>query len=104
MSQPSTHYSLHKLLFKKSSRRTVDGLAYVVGVGGNIAILPQIIKAWESDAPGLAVTTWILFSLIGCIWLLYAVQHKQKPLIVAQAVGITCNLLVVAGWAFNNLL
>lgn len=103
MSQPSIQYSVHKLLFNKSSRRTVDRLAYVFGIGGNIAVIPQIIKAWESDAPGLAVTTWILFSFIGCVWLIYAIQHRQKPLIVAQAVGISCNLLVVGGWAFNNL-
>lgn len=79
-------------------------MAYIVGVGGNIAVVPQIIKAWESNAPGLAVSTWILFSMIGFIWLAYAILHNQKPLIVAQTVGISCNLLVVSGWAFNNLI
>jgi uncharacterized protein with PQ loop repeat len=83
--------------------KIVDSMAYVVGVGGNIAVIPQIIKAWESDAPGLAVSTWVLFSLIGCIWLAYAIMHKQKPLIVAQIVSIACNLLVVGGWAFNHI-
>lgn len=82
--------------------QAVDGMAYVVGVGGNIAVVPQIIKAWQSDAPGLAVLTWVLFSGIGCLWLAYAILHRQKPLIVAQAAGITCNLLVVSGWLFNN--
>lgn len=84
--------------------KVVDGAAYVVGVGGNIAVIPQIIRAWESDAPGLAITTWLLFVCIGLIWLVYAILHKQKPLIVAQSVGISCNLLVVAGWIFNNWL
>lgn len=87
---------------KQQATKLVDKMAYIVGVGGNIAVIPQIIKAWESDAPGLAVTTWILFSLIGCIWLAYAILHNQKPLIVAQAVSITCNLLVVGGWVFNR--
>jgi uncharacterized protein with PQ loop repeat len=79
-------------------------MAYFVGVGGNIAVIPQIIKAWESNAPGLAVLTWLLFSLIGIIWLVYAILHHQKPLIVAQAVSITCNMLVVGGWIFNHWL
>jgi uncharacterized protein with PQ loop repeat len=83
--------------------KTVDSLAYVVGVGGNVAVIPQIIKAWQSDAPGLAVMTWVLFSMIGFIWLAYAILHKSKPLIVAQTVGIACNLLVVGGWLFNQL-
>lgn len=84
--------------------KAVDWMAYVVGVGGNVAVVPQIVKAWQSDAPGLAVLTWVLFSGIGGLWLAYAILHKQKPLIVAQATGITCNLLVVSGWLFNNWL
>jgi uncharacterized protein with PQ loop repeat len=77
-------------------------MAYVVGIGGNLAVLPQIIKAWQSKAPGLAVLTWLLFVGIGFIWLVYAIQHRQKPLVVAQIVGISCNLTVVLGWAFNT--
>jgi uncharacterized protein with PQ loop repeat len=65
-------------------------------------VVPQIIEAWSSDAPGLAVLTWALFTGIGCIWLVYAILHKQKPLIVAQTVGIVCNLAVVVGWIYNN--
>ena len=87
---------------RKKLTKTVDSLAYVVGVGGNLAVVPQIVKAWESDAPGLAVLTWILFSVVGFIWLAYAVLHHSRPLMVAQAVGISCNLLVVAGWAVNR--
>lgn len=104
MAHPAHPFSIHKLLRKRKARKAVDKMAYVVGVGGNLAVVPQIIRAWESDAPGLAVSTWILFSFIGMIWLVYAIQHNQKPLIVAQTVGISCNLLVVTGWAINNLL
>ncbi len=104
MTHPTHQLSLHKQITRKQATKTVDLMAYIIGVGGNIAVIPQIIKAWESDAPGLAVTTWVLFSLIGFIWLAYAILHKQKPLIVAQVVSIACNLLVVGGWAFNHWL
>ena len=104
MAHPTHHFSIHKLLNSNKSKKNVDKLAYIVGVGGNIAVLPQIIKAWESNAPGLAVMTWLLFTGIGFIWLVYAIQHKQKPLIVAQIVGIGCNAAVVLGWAVNNWL
>jgi uncharacterized protein with PQ loop repeat len=103
MAHPTHIISLKHKITKKETTKAVDVMAYIVGVVGNIAVIPQIIKAWESDAPGLAVTTWLLFSLIGIIWLVYAILHKQKPLIVAQSVGILVNLLVVAGWAYNNL-
>ena len=104
MAHPSHLVSLKHKITKKEATKAVDTMAYIVGVGGNIAVIPQIIKAWESDAPGLAVTTWLLFSLIGLIWLAYAILHKQKPLIVAQSVSITVNMLVVCGWAYNNII
>jgi uncharacterized protein with PQ loop repeat len=104
MTEPTDSFSIRSLLNHAKTKRTVDIMAYVVGVGGNIAVIPQIIKAWQSNAPGLAVSTWLLFVGIGGIWLVYAIQHKQKPLIVAQTVGILCNLAVVAGWVCNNWL
>jgi uncharacterized protein with PQ loop repeat len=104
MAHPSHHVSLkHKITIKEATK-TVDAMAYIVGVGGNIAVIPQIIKAWESEAPGLAVSTWLLFSLVGIIWLVYAILHKQKPLIVAQTVSIAVNMLVVGGWVYNNVI
>jgi uncharacterized protein with PQ loop repeat len=101
MAHPAHYFSVHKLNREKTTK-TVDYMAYIVGVGGNLAVLPQIIKAWESDAPGMAVLTWLLFVGIGFIWLAYAILHKQKPLIVAQIVGISCNIAVVLGWVVNN--
>lgn len=104
MKNKKNQTSLNHNLHSNKTMHIIDKLAYVVGVGGNIAVIPQIIKAWESDAPGLAVMTWILFIGIGFIWLAYAILHKQKPLIVAQIVGISCNMLVVGGWLFNNII
>lgn len=104
MAHPTNHFSIYHFLRRKKTRRAVDSMAYFIGVAGNIAVIPQILKAWQSNAPGLAVLTWLLFVGIGLIWLVYAIQHKQKPLIIAQVVGISCNTLVVMGWMFNNWL
>lgn len=101
MTKLTKHSSNHNTSHHKTTL-FIDSLTYVVGVGGNLAVIPQIMKAWQSDAPGLSVLTWLLFTLFGFVWLAYAIIHKAKPLIVAQAVGISCNLLVVAGWAFNH--
>ena len=82
--------------------REIDMIAYVTSIGGNIAVVPQIVRAWSGPAPGLAVLTWLLFVGVGLIWLTYAILHAQKPLIFAQTVGILCNLAVVLGWLVNN--
>jgi MtN3 and saliva related transmembrane protein len=102
MSDTENHNLPH--VSKAKATKIVDKFAYVMGVVGNIAVIPQIIKAWESDAPGLSILTWLLFTVIGIIWLVYAILHKQKPLAVAQGISIVCNLLVVIGWSFNNLI
>jgi uncharacterized protein with PQ loop repeat len=88
----------------KADHKTINTLAYVIGVVGNFAVIPQIIKAWQGPAPGLAVLTWLMFIGFGVIWLVYAVVHKQKPLIFAQIVGLSCNTLVVIGWVIHNLI
>lgn len=103
MSHPSHGLAVHHASRNRATR-AIDGLAYMVGIGGNAAVIPQVIKAWQNDAPGLAVTTWVLFTLVGVIWLMYAIVHQSKPLIVAQVAGISANLLVVSGWAFNHWL
>lgn len=89
---------------KDGQHKTINTLAYVIGVVGNFAVIPQIIKAWQGPAPGLAVLTWLMFIGFGVIWLIYAVVHKQKPLIFAQVVGLSANSMVVIGWFVNNIL
>lgn len=104
MPQPVYRLSLRRTIASKQSKHTVNMMAYTVGITGNFAAVPQIIEAWRSKAPGLSVTTWFLYTIIGLIWLVYAIQHRQGPLIVAQTVCISANLAVVTGWAVNHWL
>lgn len=80
----------------------IDGMAYTVGVLGNLAVVPQIVRAWQDKAPGLAIMTWLLFIAIGFIWLAYAIKHRQRPLIIAQSVCVSMDFLVVLGWLVHN--
>jgi len=87
---------------RQPAAQTVDGLAYVVGIGGNVAVIPQIIQTWSSPAPGLAILSWLMFMGIGTLWLVYAIMHQQRPLIAAQIAGLACNGAVVLGWAWHH--
>lgn len=93
---------LRRAVMAKRSKHTVDLMAYTIGVVGNAAAIPQILRAWGGPAPGLSVLTWIMYACIGFIWLVYAVQRKQGALIVAQITCITADLAVVAGWLVNS--
>ncbi len=94
---------MHRLAKHPRTIKIVDSMMYVVGVGDNIAVVPQIVKAWSGSAPGLAIATWVMFVGISLMWLIYALLHNQKPLIAAQTVGLSCNLAVVVGWLLHNL-
>jgi uncharacterized protein with PQ loop repeat len=104
MSQATHHFSLHRAVTRKRSVKTVDTMAYGIGVVGNAAVIPQIIEAWKSSAPGMAILTWIFFIAIGVIWLAYAILHKQKPLILAQSISTSASILVVLGWLYHHWL
>lgn len=105
MAHPAHHFSVHSLL-RLSKRRKIkilDTSVYIVGLAGNLAVVPQAVKAWSGPTPGLAISTWVLFTFVSLIWLTYAIVHKQKPLIFAQLGGLVVNALVVTGWLVNNL-
>jgi uncharacterized protein with PQ loop repeat len=88
---------------KNTSKLLSEKFAYLFGIVGNIAVIPQIIKAWQSDAPGLAISTWVLFTVVSVVWLWYGIEHRARPLIVAQIIGICLNLSVIIGWSVHNL-
>ena len=90
-------------MVKQQKVKILDSVVYVVGLAGNLAVVPQIVKAWSGPAPGLAISTWLLFTGISVIWLVYAIVHDQKPLIAAQVGGMTVNAMVVIGWLVNNI-
>ncbi len=85
-----------------SNLNKIDAMAYVGGLAGNLATIPQIIKAWQGPTTGLAILTWVLFIAVNISWLVYAMYRKQTPLLVTQIVGIVCNTAVVVGWLVNS--
>lgn len=93
---------LAKRRYDKETKQRVQVAAYIVGVGGNLAVIPQLLAVWNGPAPGLAILTWILFICFGLIWLLYAIVNNQKPLIITQLLGLTFNTLVVVGYFLNQ--
>ncbi len=84
-------------------KRFLDKIIYGVGIAGPLLVLPQVYKIWiEKDASGVSVTSWTGFVVIGVIWLLYAIVHKEKPLIITYIGFITIQSFVVIGALIYN--
>ncbi len=60
--------------------------------------LPQIWKIYTThDVTSLSLATWLGYSLIGIIFLSYALVHKIKPLILTQALWFGMDGAIILG-------
>ena len=63
-----------------------------------IATIPQILEIWKNNnTVGVSLLTWFFYTLTSCIWLIYGIMRKDKPLIVSGVLWVTSQGLVVIG-------
>jgi uncharacterized protein with PQ loop repeat len=92
----SFHFFKHT--FTKSEKTSIDRAMTIVAIIHPISALPQVVEIFSTqNASGVSLITWLLFMLIGVIFLLYAVIHKIKPMIINQIIWFIMDLLVVTG-------
>ncbi|MFH1544970.1 MAG: hypothetical protein ABIE23_02670 [archaeon] len=79
-------------------KRRMDYLIYLVGIIGPIMAFPQAWKIWsERNASGVSLISWVSFFVFSCIWVVYGLMHKEKPIILNYSLWVIFNALVVAG-------
>jgi len=89
---------LEKTVDVSSWRRYLDAATYVVAFYGPIVSLPQVWKIWVyKTSEGVSMFTWGAFIISTTIWLLYGVQHKQKPIIITSILWLVVEVLIVTG-------
>lgn len=75
-------------------------LGLVAGSFTTIAFLPQVIKTWKSrSAKDLSLGMFSLFCLGVLLWLIYGIQVKDIPVIIANMV----TLLLASALLFFKL-
>jgi MtN3 and saliva related transmembrane protein len=68
-----------------------------IATAGPIATLPQVFDVFFTrNVAGLSFTTWSLWTLLSCVWLVYGILHKEAPIIVSNVLYIILQGLVVA--------
>ena len=83
---------------RNKMKRLLDYLMYAVGILAPLALVPQIIQLYTTkSSEGLALPTWILFTIFNILWATYGVVHKDKHIIYANALMALFNSIVVAG-------
>ena len=90
---PTPHHRLD------GHQHTIDRVVTVIAFVGPLSSLPQIFEIWfvDKSAAGVSVITWTAFVLMAVIWLLYGIVHKQRPIVISNALWIVAQSLIVIG-------
>jgi len=78
--------------------RFVDLSVYVLGVVAPLMIAPQVWRVFSGkQVDGLHLATWVTFTLSAIVWLMYGFVHKERAVIIAQALFLIMNSAMVVG-------
>jgi len=78
--------------------RRVDTLMFVVGIIGPLVSVPQLIKIFgEHTVSGISIASWFGYIGLTLLWLLYGLVHKERPIIITQALWLVVNIVTVIG-------
>lgn len=80
--------------------KALEPLMLVMGTVSPLATLPQIYKLYFSHtehAAGLSLVTWLLYSVIACLWTIYGFYHKNPTIWVGNGLGCIMYIVMVVG-------
>src|SRR5262249_1086322 len=70
----------------RPARPLIDTIASTIGVLAPLFTLPQIVDVFRHhDVAALSLVTWVGYLVFSAFWTSYALYHKDKPLIVVNA-------------------
>jgi MtN3 and saliva related transmembrane protein len=76
----------------------LERLMIFVAVVGPFANLPQLLKIWiKKKTNGVSMVSWILFSILSLVWLIYGIVKKDKYIIITFGITLILQLLIVIG-------
>jgi MtN3 and saliva related transmembrane protein len=74
----------------------IDFVGYIAATLTTAAFLPQVLKVWKSKSTkDLALPTLLSFTLGVAMWLVYGLLVKSTPVIIANAVTLVLNLVIL---------
>jgi MtN3 and saliva related transmembrane protein len=90
--------SLHHLRQRERPHTRFDRAMFVVGALGPISTFPQIYTIFfHHNASGVSAISWIIYTLLSIVWLIYGLVHKEKVIIFSNILWILMNSLVAIG-------
>lgn len=83
---------------KNAFKRFLDYLMYGVAIVQPLALVPQAINVLRlPDGGGASPTTWTLLGVIGILWVVYGLVHKEKPIVISNVLSVILDFTIVWG-------
>jgi MtN3 and saliva related transmembrane protein len=74
----------------------IDLIGYIAATLTTSAFIPQVVRVWQSKSTtDLSVQTLISFIAGVSMWLIYGLLVRSAPIIVANAVTLVLNLIIL---------
>ena len=87
----------------KTKSPVFDGLIYSVAFLAPLMTLPQLYKVWvDGQSQGVSVYTWLTYSIISLIWVVYGIRLRAKPIIFTNGLLMIVDSLIVVGLIFHS--
>jgi uncharacterized protein with PQ loop repeat len=67
-----------------------DNMMVIAGLISPLATIPQIVKLFATHsehAAGQSLTTWLAYTVIALLWVVYGVLNRQRAVLVGNALG-----------------
>jgi MtN3 and saliva related transmembrane protein len=75
---------------------TIDLVGYIAATLTTAAFLPQVVQVWQSKSTkDLSLPTLLSFVAGVSMWLINGLLVKSAPIIVANAVTLLLNLVIL---------
>jgi len=103
------HFHLRKRIYNNLEeypnpdklKRFIDNSIFFVSFIGPIMTIPQLYEIWiVRNASGVSTISWASYLFVNTFWLVYGILHKEKPIIMANALWLLIDILIVGGTIF----
>jgi uncharacterized protein with PQ loop repeat len=77
-----------------------DGYRTAAGLVSPLATIPQVIKVFATHrehAIGQSLITWVVYTVLAVLWVLYGAMNRKLAIIVGNGLGIIIYGLVAIG-------
>lgn len=90
----------HLLHFHISKRRRLswlDKTAVIAAFIYPLSGLPQVVSVLRGNSDGVSVASWLGFVVFCLFFMIYAIVHKIKPMIITNALWLVVDGLILIG-------